>query len=182
MIYKFNGVIAVDDNGSSQVSCLTKQLRFSLSYDNFLLRGASLKSTDYIYGAVIYTGHDSKIMKNSTQVRHKMSKVENTLQGQVTLIFLIELCLCMFCAMYGTLWEKANAMQTQVYLELDAQHYQTRAIWFRDSFKRIGTWMLIFTNIIPISMQATLDCVKLVQGFFIQWDVEVYDQDRDLPA
>jgi hypothetical protein len=37
----------------------------------------------------------------------------------------------------------------------------------RDFFKRLGTWILIFTNIIPISMQATFECVKLGQGFFI---------------
>jgi hypothetical protein len=48
--------------------------------------------------------------------------------------------------------------------------------WLRDAFKRLGTWILIFTNLVPISMQATFECVKLGQGFFMQWDIDLHDE------
>lgn len=50
--------------------------KISLSYENFLLRGSSLKNTEWIYGAVVYTGHDTRIMKNSTGSKAKFSKIE----------------------------------------------------------------------------------------------------------
>ena len=37
----------------------------SLSIDNLLLRGCSLRNTEYVYGMVVYQGHDTKIMRNS---------------------------------------------------------------------------------------------------------------------
>ena len=55
---------------------MINQKRVSLSYDNFLLRGSSLKNTDWIYGVIVFTGHDTRIMKNSTGSRAKKSKVE----------------------------------------------------------------------------------------------------------
>ena len=55
MIYKFEGTLSIE--------ALTKPM--SLSVENFLLRGSSLRNTDFIYGIVTYTGHETKIMKNS---------------------------------------------------------------------------------------------------------------------
>ncbi len=78
LIYQFGGVITVE--ASCNTTTDSNKLRFPLSYDNFLLRGASLKSTDFIYGIAVFTGHDSKIMRNGSVVRTKMSKVEKMLQ------------------------------------------------------------------------------------------------------
>lgn len=46
----------------------------SLGPDQILLRGAALRNTAWAFGVVIYTGHDTKLMRNSTsaplKVRH----------------------------------------------------------------------------------------------------------------
>lgn len=44
-----------------------------------LLRGAFLKNTDYILGLVVYTGKDTKIMKNSEPPKNKISDMEKTM-------------------------------------------------------------------------------------------------------
>ena len=36
----------------------------NLDYNNLLLRGSSLRNTEYIFGIVIYVGHNTKIMLN----------------------------------------------------------------------------------------------------------------------
>lgn len=36
-----------------------------LSPDQVLLRGAKLQNTNWVFGLVIYTGHETKLMKNS---------------------------------------------------------------------------------------------------------------------
>jgi len=48
----------------------------SLNENQILLRGSSLRNTDWIYGVVIYTGHDTKVMMNSSKSRAKFSKIE----------------------------------------------------------------------------------------------------------
>lgn len=37
------------------------------------------------------------------------------------------------------------------------------------------------SNFVPISLIVTLEIVKLWQGFFMQWDVTMFDQAQDFP-
>lgn len=36
-----------------------------LSMDNLLLRGCTLRNSDFVLGVVLYAGHDSRIMRNA---------------------------------------------------------------------------------------------------------------------
>jgi len=51
-IYKVDGIANINNN----------QIHFDIN--NILLRGAVLKNVDCIYGIAIYTGIDTKFMKN----------------------------------------------------------------------------------------------------------------------
>jgi len=152
-IYQFEGVMDLKGEAGTRVS---------LSYDNFLLRGSSLRNTDYIYGVVTYPGHDTKIMRNSTGSRSKLSQVERLTNIQILFIFLIQLSCCLVATIYGTLWLEINLEQTKVYLAMTHN-----SNWAVDAIARFGTWILIFTNIVPISLMVTLEVVKFVQAFFI---------------
>uniref|UniRef100_A0A182HNH8 Phospholipid-transporting ATPase n=1 Tax=Anopheles arabiensis TaxID=7173 RepID=A0A182HNH8_ANOAR len=54
-LYEFNGVLKEHDKQA-----------VGLGPDQLLLRGAMLRNTAWIFGIVIYTGHDTKLMRNST--------------------------------------------------------------------------------------------------------------------
>ncbi len=54
--------------------------------------------------------------------------------------------------------------------------------WILNSIQRYFTWILIFTNMVPISLMVTLEVVKFIQAFFIQWDADIYDMDKDMPT
>jgi magnesium-transporting ATPase (P-type) len=56
-IYKFFGTLKINESSQPIV----------LDADQILLRGSSLRNTEYVYGAAIYTGHDTKVMMNSTK-------------------------------------------------------------------------------------------------------------------
>ena len=43
--------------------------------DNLILKGCTLKNTEYILGIVIYSGHSTKIMKNAKPPKVKVSNV-----------------------------------------------------------------------------------------------------------
>ena len=65
-IYKFEG----------SVSLLKYNHKVSVNPKSVLLRGSSLKNTEWIAGLVCYAGHQTKIMMNSTNSRFKLSSIE----------------------------------------------------------------------------------------------------------
>ena len=54
--------------------------------------------------------------------------------------------------------------------------------WILNAIQRYFTWILIFTNMVPISLMVTLEVVKFLQAFFITWDYRIYDLDKDMPT
>jgi len=77
-LYKFEGrvelVEVVNRNG-----CLYQGRSLEtvpLTPDNVILRGCKLRNTEKAYGITIYTGHETKIMKNSANAKYKFSKLE----------------------------------------------------------------------------------------------------------
>ena len=91
-IYKFQGTY------------IRGEKKIPLSYDNLIMRGSSLRNTEWVIAVAVYTGHDTKIMKNSTNSRYKLSSIERDTNKQVFIIFKIMLCLCFVAATYGTIW------------------------------------------------------------------------------
>lgn len=76
---------------SYEEDILDSNLNFiNLDYKNFLLRGCSLRNTDYIYGIAIYPGHLTKIMLNSINARSKNSRVTNVMNSQLMVVVLIQ--------------------------------------------------------------------------------------------
>ena len=59
-----------------------------MNNDNFILRGCKLKNTDFVLGLVIYTGHNTKIMKNSVKAKPKRSQVEKKMNSFIIQIFM----------------------------------------------------------------------------------------------
>ena len=48
--------------------------KFPLDPEQILLKGSSLKNTEWVLGLCVFTGHDTKIMKNSSAGEIKTSK------------------------------------------------------------------------------------------------------------
>lgn len=48
-------------------------------YSNFLLRGSSLRNTEFAIGIAVYVGANTRIMRNSVQSRNKKSKLERAM-------------------------------------------------------------------------------------------------------
>ena len=73
-LYRFNGHLTVGLDGT----------KLPLTANNFLLRGSSLRNTSYIYGVVIYTGADTKLVLNSGPTPSKRTRIERRLNSQVS--------------------------------------------------------------------------------------------------
>lgn len=46
----------------------------------------------------------------------------------------------------------------------------------------MGTWILLFTNMIPISLLVTIEIVHFAQALGIMWDADIYSVEKDMPT
>ena len=84
----------------------------------------------------------------------------------------------------GTFW-RTQYSETMPYLALTDTFAEVTIFdsnWVLNSIQRYFTWILIFTNMVPISLMVTLEVVKFIQAFFIEWDADIYDLDKDMPT
>jgi len=144
----------------------------------FLPRGCSLKQTEYIYGLVVYVGHNTKIMKNSPNARSKISKIEYIMNLQIIIIFCVQLSLSLTASLLNLIWSNENFEQLKTYIFIREEHFHKG--FFLLLISRIGTWILIFTNLVPISLLVTMEMVKFVQGIYISWDYRIYDTEKKI--
>ena len=93
-IYKFEGTVKLPH----------KDTAISLNADNLLLRGSSLRNTEFVYGVTIYTGHETKIMQNSASANYKFSKLELLTNKTIALTLCVQICLALIGALVGATW------------------------------------------------------------------------------
>lgn len=135
-IYKFEGSLNLSGG----------RKRVSLGSENLLLRGSSLRNTEWVLGFVVYAGHQTKIMMNSANSRFKMSSIERGTNRQIILIFIVQIIMCLLSAITGIIWQKTLPSDADSYLELGqgkAANWNTSP--FLMLIKQTGTWLLIFT-------------------------------------
>ncbi|XP_073997517.1 ATPase phospholipid transporting 8A1 isoform X3 [Rhodnius prolixus] len=145
-----------------------------LGPERILLRGAMLRNTSWVFGVVIYTGHETKLMMNSTRAPLKRSTVDKITNTQVLMLFFLLILLCMISALYNELWTR--------------QHQS--AFWYlgigatlsRNFGNNLLTFIILYNNLIPISLQVTLEVVRFVQAIFINMDIHMYHDESDTPA
>ncbi|XP_029161025.1 phospholipid-transporting ATPase IA isoform X2 [Nylanderia fulva] len=163
-LYEFHGVLRE-----------TNKQSVALGPDQLLLRGAMLRNTQWVFGVVIYTGHDTKLMQNNTATAPlKRSTLDRLINTQILMLFFILLLLCILSAIFNVIWTNANKDDLW-YLGL--QEEMTKNFAFN-----LLTFIILFNNLIPISLQVTLEVVRFVQATFINMDIEMYHADTDTPA
>nr|XP_023400931.1 phospholipid-transporting ATPase FetA-like [Loxodonta africana]XP_023400932.1 phospholipid-transporting ATPase FetA-like [Loxodonta africana] len=62
---KFTGILTYKGN------------KYLLDHDKLLLRGCTIRNTDWCYGLVIYTGPDTKLMQNSGKSTFKRTHIDH---------------------------------------------------------------------------------------------------------
>ena len=126
--------------------------------NSFLLRGSSLKQRYCIYGIVVYVGHNTKIMRNSPSARTKISKIEHIMSFQIVIIFIVDIIFSFIGSVAYLIWH-SKMLNKIGYLQL----WNKGLPIFFVFFSRMGTWTLIFTNLVPISLLVTMEMVKYIQ-------------------
>ncbi|KAK7479211.1 hypothetical protein BaRGS_00029555, partial [Batillaria attramentaria] len=145
-----------------------------LGPNQLLLRGAMLRNTGWIFGVVIYTGAQTKLMLNSTSTPLKRSNVEKLTNTQILLLFVVLVVLSLVCSVANSVWTGRHA---------DTDWYLFYHEMVESNFGyNLLTFIILYNNLIPISLQVTLEVVKFIQAIFINWDLDMYHEETDTPA
>ncbi|XP_036360551.1 probable phospholipid-transporting ATPase IA isoform X3 [Octopus sinensis] len=145
-----------------------------LGPDQLLLRGAMLRNTKWIFGIVIYTGHESKLMLNTTSAPLKRSNVEKITNKAILNLFVLLICLSLLSAIASFVWTHNHVNRDWYlgYAEMTPSNFGYNLL----------TFIILYNNLIPISLQVTLEVVKFIQAIFINWDIDLYHEATDTPA
>lgn len=167
-LYTFEATIAMESAGRPE-------REIPLSPDQLLLRGAQLRNTQWIYGLVIFTGHETKLMRNATATPIKTTAVEKMVNIQIVFLFLILIVLSIASAAGALILNSVKSSQL-AYLDLGSTN---RISQF---FQNILTFWILYSNLVPISLFVTVELCKFVQSQLISGDLDMYYDVTDTPA
>eukprot|EP00761_Pharyngomonas_kirbyi_P003825 gb/GECH01003829.1/.p1 GENE.gb/GECH01003829.1/~~gb/GECH01003829.1/.p1 ORF type:complete len:1254 (+),score=257.06 gb/GECH01003829.1/:1-3762(+) len=160
-VEKFEGTLFIGDK------------KVPLSFKHFLLRGCELRDTKWIYGLVTYTGHETKLMMNSTGTPSKRTRVERDANYKVRIMFLFLAVLVVTAAIATGIWtESENRWYLGGDLPSGAEQGGISLLVF----------FIILNTLIPISLYVSMEFVKVFHAQFINYDLKMYDKDTDTPA
>ena len=176
-LYQHSGVVrwkqrdTIDPHGPQQ------DLAEPISIQNLLLRGCSLRNTEWILGVVVFTGQETKIMINSGITPSKRSRIARELNWNVIYNFIILFFMCLISGIVqGVTWA-----QTRNSLNF----FDSGAIGGSPSlggFVTFWSGVILFQNLVPISLYITLEIIKTAQVFFIYSDTFMYYDKIDYPC
>ena len=137
-----------------------------------ILRGATLRNTGWIFGLVIFTGHETKLMRNATATPIKRTAVERIINKQIIALFCVLMVLILISSIGNVIMSTADAKHLS-YLYLEGTN--KAALFFKDFL----TYWILFSNLVPISLFVTVELIKYYQAYMVSSDVEIYYENMD---
>jgi len=140
-----------------------------------------LRNTEWVTGIAVFTGHETKIMKNSARARPKKSKVEIITNAYIVMTIFIQGALCLTAALFNAFWQKLQGEEFS-YFEFPAKGSPEFIPIYYQIFISFGTWFLALMNFVSISLLVTLEMVKFFQAMFISYDWMIFDVEKGMEA
>lgn len=178
----FFGTIKCEDPNSSLYSFVgnfefDRQI-YPLDPSQILLRDSKLRNTEYVYGVVIFTGHDTKVMQNATDSPSKRSRIERKMDHIIYILFSF-LVLISVISSVGFAIKTKYQMPEEWYLEPEAGDnnlYDPNKPALSGLFHLV-TALILYGYLIPISLYVSIEFVKFLQAIFIDKDRRMYDEE-----
>ena len=189
-LYKFKATLYEiqyknDKKRNSIVNIERNNNEFYYNEKNFILRGMILRQTNYIIGSAIYIGLNTKCMINSPKTKNKRTKLEKKMNKLVMIIFFSQICLSFISSIINLSQNLKNSGFILNFIELDNNTNVSEIINEHKIIKFIkimGTWIIIMTNFVPISLLTTLVFSKLCYGYFISKDIDMVNKKNLIGA
>ncbi|KAM4595971.1 phospholipid-transporting ATPase IC-like, partial [Polymixia lowei] len=148
-----------------------------LDNEHILLRGTVLRNTETAYGMAIYTGADSKILRNCGKLRVKTTHIEKVLNRVVIGIVLFLLLTALLLAVGSGVFESRMSPHIEVLsaLMVDGNPVYT-------AFLTFWSYVILLSPAMPMALYITFEVIHVVHSLFIGWDIEMRWDQKDSPA
>lgn len=165
-----------DDSGAGARVPLNEAV--SLGPENLLIRGSSIRNTDWVMGIVVNTGRDTKLMQNVKPRPRKNSRLERETNRHYLLTLLLQICIVLGLTIRSAqacsdLFDEGSGRFAWYLLESDGCNPV-------DAFLRLFTFFITFSALIPISLYISMEIVRGFQVYFIERDQKIVDHDTDV--
>ncbi|KAI9251699.1 hypothetical protein EDC94DRAFT_621844 [Helicostylum pulchrum] len=164
-LYNYDGTLSPAVNGK----------KYPLDPGMLLLRGAQLRNTSWIYGLVVFTGHETKLMLNSSKKPTKLSNVTRITNRNILYLFGMLVTMSVLCSCGNLAMSKSNGDKRD-YIMISATELG------KEFGFNILTFMILFNSFIPISLMVAMEIVKYIQAIMIDNDLDIYYEKTDTPA
>ncbi|KAF5006874.1 hypothetical protein FDECE_6771 [Fusarium decemcellulare] len=159
-LYNFDGRVTV--NGKT----------VPLTSSEVIYRGSVMRNTNTAIGLVINTGEDCKIRMNANKhPKAKKPALERVVNKIVVTLATYVVVLSVGVSMGYVNWQKKTERHSW-YLEHAKVPFHQIIIAF----------IIMFNNVVPLSLYISLEIVKIGQLLMLNSDIEMYDEESDTPA
>ncbi|KAG7476520.1 hypothetical protein MATL_G00083880 [Megalops atlanticus] len=151
--------------------------KYSLDNEKILLRGCTLRNTEWCFGLVLFGGPDTKLMQNCGRTIFKRTSIDHLMNVLVLCIFGFLAFMCTVLAIGNGIWEYQDGSVFMAFLPrqdgVDAAFSAFLTFW---------SYVIILNTVVPISLYVSVEIIRLGNSFYIDWDRKMYYPRSDTPA
>uniref|UniRef100_A0A8C9T214 Phospholipid-transporting ATPase n=1 Tax=Scleropages formosus TaxID=113540 RepID=A0A8C9T214_SCLFO len=151
--------------------------KYALDNERILLRGCTLRNTEWCFGLVIFAGPETKLMQNCGKTTFKRTSIDHLMNVLVLFIFGFLAFMCTVLAIGNGIWEFQEGSVFTAFLPrpdgVDASFSAFLTFW---------SYVIILNTVVPISLYVSVEIIRLGNSFYIDWDRKMYYPRSDTPA
>lgn len=142
-----------------------------------LLRDSKLRNTAYVYGVVIFTGHDSKVMQNATKSPSKRSRIEKKMDQIIYILFTLLVLISLISSIGFAVKTKYHMPDWWYLIPWNTTNLYDPKKPALSGLFHLVTALILYGYLIPISLYVSIEVVKVLQASFINQDIHMYDEE-----
>uniref|UniRef100_A0A4W5RQU1 Phospholipid-transporting ATPase n=1 Tax=Hucho hucho TaxID=62062 RepID=A0A4W5RQU1_9TELE len=151
--------------------------KYSLDNDKILLRGCTLRNTEWCFGLVLFGGPETKLMQNCGKTTFKRTSIDRLMNVLVLCIFGFLAFMCTILSIGNRIWEQLWGSEFTAFLPrqggVDAPFSGFLTFW---------SYVIILNTVVPISLYVSVEVIRLGNSFYIDWDRKMHHARSDTPA
>uniref|UniRef100_A0A3Q1HKG3 Phospholipid-transporting ATPase n=1 Tax=Anabas testudineus TaxID=64144 RepID=A0A3Q1HKG3_ANATE len=155
--------------------------KYPLDNEKILLRGCTLRNTEWCFGLVKLYKEERKKTKlkhrNCGKTTFKRTSIDRLMNVLVLCIFVFLGFMCTVLAVGNSIWENKEGSNFTVFLP--RQDGNSAAF---SAFLTFWSYVIILNTVVPISLYVSVEIIRLGNSFYIDWDRKMYYARNDTPA